>query len=82
MGATGPLAALAGFDLMTVARLRITRPPQRGPDALRVHPGRDWFTVLSGTVELVLVHFSRPATVLATTGGSPAPASPAPADRR
>lgn len=39
---------------MTVARMRVTQPPDRGPDALRVHPGRDWFTVLSGTIELVL----------------------------
>ena len=36
---------------MTVAKLRITRPV---PDELRVHPGRDWFTVLSGTVVLRL----------------------------
>lgn len=35
----------------TVAKLRITR---RAPDELRVHPGRDWFTVLSGTVVLRL----------------------------
>ncbi|MGN9803928.1 helix-turn-helix domain-containing protein [Micromonospora sp. L32] len=36
---------------MTVAKLRITRPI---PADLRVHPGRDWFTVLSGTVVLQL----------------------------
>src|SRR6185369_5932848 len=36
---------------MTVAKLRITRPV---PTELRVHPGRDWFTVLSGTVLLRL----------------------------
>ena len=36
---------------MTVAKLRITRPV---PADLRVHPGRDWFTVLSGTVVLRL----------------------------
>lgn len=35
----------------TAALLRITR---KVPDELRVHPGRDWFTVLSGTVELRL----------------------------
>lgn len=39
---------------MTVARIRLTRPPSRDPEAMRVHPGRDWFTVLSGTVELLL----------------------------
>jgi quercetin dioxygenase-like cupin family protein len=35
--------------------MRITRPePRRGTDELRVHPGKDWFTVLSGTVVLLL----------------------------
>jgi len=40
---------------MTVAKVRITapeRPP--GPGELGVHPGRDWFTVLSGTARLHL----------------------------
>jgi transcriptional regulator with XRE-family HTH domain len=36
---------------VTVAKLRVTRPV---PADLRVHPGRDWFTVLSGTVVLRL----------------------------
>jgi transcriptional regulator with XRE-family HTH domain len=36
---------------VTVAKLRITR---RVPSEPRVHPGRDWFTVLSGTVVLRL----------------------------
>jgi transcriptional regulator with XRE-family HTH domain len=36
---------------MTVAKMRVTRPV---PADLRVHPGRDWFTVLSGTVALRL----------------------------
>jgi transcriptional regulator with XRE-family HTH domain len=35
----------------TMAKLRITRTI---PAELRVHPGRDWFTVLSGTVVLRL----------------------------
>ncbi|MEE6260015.1 helix-turn-helix domain-containing protein [Plantactinospora sonchi] len=35
----------------TVAKLRVTRTV---PEDLRVHPGRDWFTVLSGTIELRL----------------------------
>ncbi|HEV7963401.1 MAG TPA: XRE family transcriptional regulator [Actinoplanes sp.] len=40
---------------VTVAKMRITRPePRRGTDELRVHPGRDWFTVLSGAVVLLL----------------------------
>jgi transcriptional regulator with XRE-family HTH domain len=36
---------------VTIAKLRVTRPV---PAELRVHPGRDWFTVLSGTVVLRL----------------------------
>ena len=40
---------------VTVAKMRITRPePGGGPDELKVHPGKDWFTVLSGTIVLVL----------------------------
>ncbi len=40
---------------VTVAKMLITRPEPRGdPDELRVHPGKDWFTVLSGTIVLVL----------------------------
>jgi transcriptional regulator with XRE-family HTH domain len=40
-----------GRQGMTVSRVRVTQPASK---ELRVHPGRDWFTVLSGTVELVL----------------------------
>jgi DNA-binding Xre family transcriptional regulator/quercetin dioxygenase-like cupin family protein len=40
---------------MTVAKMRVTKPaPRRGTHELRVHPGKDWFTVLSGTIVLVL----------------------------
>jgi DNA-binding Xre family transcriptional regulator len=40
---------------MTVAKMRVTKPaPRRGTDELGVHPGKDWFTVLSGTVVLLL----------------------------
>ncbi len=40
---------------VTVAKMRITRPaPVRGTAELKVHPGQDWFTVLSGTVVLLL----------------------------
>ena len=40
---------------MTVAKMRITRQPDpAGTDELGVHPGKDWFTVLSGTVVLLL----------------------------
>lgn len=40
---------------VTVAKMRITRAaPRRDTAELKVHPGRDWFTVLSGTVELLL----------------------------
>jgi transcriptional regulator with XRE-family HTH domain len=34
-----------------VAKIRLTKPPPpRADDKLAIHPGRDWFTVLSGTV--------------------------------
>ncbi|NDZ80413.1 helix-turn-helix transcriptional regulator [Streptomyces sp. SID10853] len=41
---------------MTVAKMRITAGGAGpvAPDDLGVHPGRDWFTVLSGTVVLHL----------------------------
>src|ERR1022692_43306 len=33
----------------------VIRPePRRGTDELKVHPGKDWFTVLSGTIVLLL----------------------------
>jgi transcriptional regulator with XRE-family HTH domain len=35
----------------TVSKMRVTR---EAPKDLRVHPGRDWFTVLSGTIMLRL----------------------------
>ena len=45
----------AGPHGVTVAKMRITRPePRGGADQLRVHPGKDWFTVLSGTIVLRL----------------------------
>ncbi len=44
-----------GAHGMTVAKMRITQPePRHDPDESRVHPGHDWFTVLSGTVMLRL----------------------------
>jgi quercetin dioxygenase-like cupin family protein len=40
---------------MAVAKMRMTKPaPPAGSGELGVHPGRDWFTVLSGTAELRL----------------------------
>jgi transcriptional regulator with XRE-family HTH domain len=40
---------------VTVAKMRITAPaPAPGAGELGVHPGRDWFTVLSGTACLRL----------------------------
>ena len=40
---------------VSVAKMRLTKPPPRpGSGELRVHPGQDWFTVLSGTAVLVL----------------------------
>ncbi|WP_376767272.1 helix-turn-helix domain-containing protein [Gordonia asplenii] len=38
---------------VTVAKMRIDPTPP-GSDELRVHPGHDWFTVLSGTLRLRL----------------------------
>jgi transcriptional regulator with XRE-family HTH domain len=44
-----------GSNGRTVAKLRITKQARRvRADELRVHPGRDWFTVLSGTALLQL----------------------------
>ena len=46
----------------TVAKMRITADRPAGPQHLATHPGREWFTVLSGTARLelgdrtVLVH--------------------------
>jgi transcriptional regulator with XRE-family HTH domain len=51
----------SGPNGVTVAKMRISRPV---PDDLRVHPGRDWFTVLSGTVVLRLGE----RTILVETG--------------
>ncbi len=40
---------------VSVAKMRIIEPvPADVPEDLRVHPGRDWFTVLSGTARLQL----------------------------
>ncbi|MFC9328492.1 helix-turn-helix domain-containing protein [Kitasatospora sp. NPDC057015] len=46
--------ALRGEPGVTVARMRLTDPPPEGPSALKAHPGREWFTVLSGTALLLL----------------------------
>jgi transcriptional regulator with XRE-family HTH domain len=49
------LSRESGPQGVTVAKMRITRPaPRRGTTELKVHPGKDWFTVLSGTVVLML----------------------------
>lgn len=37
-----------------VAKMRITSERRTGPGHLAVHPGREWFTVLSGTAVLYL----------------------------
>lgn len=39
---------------VTVAKMRITAERPTGAAQLSVHPGRDWFTVLSGTARLRL----------------------------
>jgi len=46
---------------LTVAKMRMDKPVSA---ELRVHPGRDWFTVLSGTVALRLAE----RTILVRTG--------------
>ncbi|HEV7950888.1 MAG TPA: cupin domain-containing protein, partial [Glaciihabitans sp.] len=38
----------------TVAKMQIPASEPLGPENLGIHPGRDWFTVLSGTVRLQL----------------------------
>lgn len=38
----------------TVAKMRITAERSEAESDLSVHPGREWFTVLSGTVSLML----------------------------
>lgn len=45
----------SGPQGVTVAKMRVMRPaPRLGADEQRVHPGKDWFTVLSGTIVLLL----------------------------
>lgn len=46
------LSRESGEQGMTVAKMRLTA--RRPPAELGVHPGRDWFTVLSGTARLHL----------------------------
>lgn len=59
------LAGERAPDGMAVAKMRITKPPPTaGSGELGVHPGRDWFTVLSGTAELRLGE----RTILVETG--------------
>ncbi len=51
---------------VTVAKMRFER--EQPLDDLRVHPGREWFTVLSGTVRLVLGD----RTIIVPAGGDAA----------
>lgn len=51
---TWMVAGQPGTHGVTVGKMRITRVVAHGETELRVHPGRDWFTVLSGTVVLLL----------------------------
>lgn len=39
---------------VTVAKMRITPERPAGPEQVAVHPGHEWFTVLSGTARLQL----------------------------
>lgn len=43
---------------VTVAKMRITLEPPAGSEELSVHPGHEWFTVLSGTARLRLAERS------------------------
>jgi transcriptional regulator with XRE-family HTH domain len=53
--ATWLLSREPGPHGVTVAKMRLAQPaPRRGADELKVHPGKDWFTVLSGTIVLLL----------------------------
>lgn len=49
---------------VTVAKMRITPERRIGFEQLSVHPGREWFTVLSGTARLQL----GPRTILVQAG--------------
>lgn len=52
---TWVLSRESGPRGVTVAKMRLTGPaPVLGATELKVHPGRDWFTVLSGTLVLLL----------------------------
>jgi transcriptional regulator with XRE-family HTH domain len=52
---TWMLTGARGPHGVTIAKMRITAPPRAaGTAELGVHPGRDWFTVLSGTARLQL----------------------------
>ena len=52
---TWMLTRESGPHGVTVAKMRITKPaPPDGAGELGVHPGQDWFTVLSGTIVLRL----------------------------
>jgi transcriptional regulator with XRE-family HTH domain len=59
------LSRESGPHGVTVAKMRLTDPPLgNGADELGIHPGRDWLTVLSGTVALLLGE----RTILVETG--------------
>jgi len=52
---TWMLSRDSGPQGVSVAKMRITRPaPVHGTAEQKVHPGTDWFTVLSGTIVLLL----------------------------
>jgi transcriptional regulator with XRE-family HTH domain len=50
----------------TVAKMRITPERPIGPEQLKVHPGHEWFTVLSGKARLQLGE----RTILVEAGGA------------
>ena len=52
---TWMLSRESGPHGVSVAKMRITKPaPRQGTTEQMVHPGKDWFTVLSGAVMLLL----------------------------
>jgi transcriptional regulator with XRE-family HTH domain len=51
---TWPLSREGALPGVSVAKMRITPERPLNPGQLAVHPGREWFTVLSGTARLQL----------------------------
>ncbi|QSB05634.1 helix-turn-helix domain-containing protein [Natronoglycomyces albus] len=48
------LSGERGLNGVTVAKMRFTAEENFWPEQLHVHPGREWFTVMSGVIRLLL----------------------------